>query len=138
MVSKAAPVGRVLSKGAGMHILMGAMTHDLVALPSWKPADEPRLWRKLARLAARIGFADQILAAWYCAIDRGTPIHVRGVLLAALAYFVLPTDAVPDVVAAIGFTDDAAVIAAVLGTFARYVTPEHREQAERRLDDLLR
>ena len=114
------------------------MTTDLVALPQWKPADEPRLWRKLARLAARIGFADQLLAAWYCAADRNTPSHVRGVLLAALAYFLLPVDAVPDIVAAIGFTDDAAVIAAVLGTFARYVTPEHRAQAQGRLDDLLR
>jgi uncharacterized membrane protein YkvA (DUF1232 family) len=63
---------------------------------------------------------------------------VRGVLLAALAYFLLPADAVPDIVAAIGFTDDAAVIAAVLGTFARHVTPEHRAQAQHRLDDLLR
>jgi uncharacterized membrane protein YkvA (DUF1232 family) len=121
-----------------MHILYPTMTTDLVVLPQWKPADEPRLWRKLARLAARIGFADQILAAWYCAADRQTPAHVRGVLLAALAYFLLPTDAVPDLIAAIGFTDDAAVVAAVLGTFARHVRPAHREQAQQRLDDLLR
>ena len=58
-------------------------------------------------------------------------MHVRGVLLAALAYFLLPADAVPDIVAGIGFTDDAAVIAAVLGTFARHVTPEHRAKAGR-------
>jgi uncharacterized membrane protein YkvA (DUF1232 family) len=113
------------------------MSTDLVALPSWKPADEPRLWRKLARLAARIGFADQILAAWYCAADRNTPAHVRGVLLAALAYFLLPADAVPDLLAGIGFTDDAAVLAGVLATFPRHVTPEHRARAERRLDEIL-
>ena len=59
-------------------------------------------------------------------------------LLAALAYFELPTDAVPDILAGIGFTDDAAVIAAVVGTFARYITPEHRTRAARRLDELLR
>ena len=35
------------------------MSNDLVALaPDWRPADEPRLWRKLARVAARITFAD--------------------------------------------------------------------------------
>ena len=113
------------------------MSTDLVALPQWKSSDEPRLWRKLARVAARITFADQILAAWYCAVDRRTPMHVRGVLLAALAYFILPTDAVPDIVAGIGFTDDAAVIAAVLGAFARHVTGEHRAKASRRLDQLL-
>ncbi|MFO1049412.1 MAG: YkvA family protein [Geminicoccaceae bacterium] len=113
------------------------MSTDLVALPQWKPSDEPRLWRKLARVAARITFADQILAAWYCAADRRTPMHVRGVLLAALAYFVLPADAVPDIVAGIGFTDDAAVLAAVLGAFARHVTTEHQAKASRRLDQLL-
>ncbi len=115
------------------------MTTDLIAIaPEWQPADEPRLWRKLLRVAARIGFADSVVAAWYCAVDAATPAHVRGMLLAALAYFLLPTDAVPDIIAGIGFTDDAAVLTAVLGTFARHVTPEHRERARRRLDELLR
>lgn len=112
---------------------------ELIPIPtSWRPADEPRLWRKLMRVAARIGFADSIVAAWYCAMDAATPTQVRGVLLAALAYFVLPTDLVPDILAGVGFTDDAAVMAAVVGTFARYITPEHRARAVRRLDDLLR
>ena len=111
---------------------------DLVSLaPEWRPADEPRLWRKLVRVAARISFADSLVAAWYCATDGKTPIHVRGILLAALAYFLLPTDAVPDIMVGIGFTDDAAVIASVLGTFARYITPDHRAKAKQRLDDLL-
>jgi uncharacterized membrane protein YkvA (DUF1232 family) len=114
------------------------MSIDLVTLaPKWQPSDEPRLWRKLARVAARITFADSLLAAWYCAADGRTPMHVRGVLLAALAYFILPADAVPDLIAGIGFTDDAAVIAAVLGTFARHVTPEHQARAGQRLDQLL-
>ena len=115
------------------------MSTDLVSLaPEWKPSDEPRLWRKLARVAARLAFVDSLLAAWYCAADGRTPMHVRGVLLAAIAYFVLPVDAVPDIVAGIGFTDDAAVIAAVLGTFARHVTPEHQAKASQKLDELLR
>ena len=112
---------------------------DLLPLaPRWQPSDEPRLWRKLLRVAARISFADQLVAAWYCAMDTATPQHVRGVLLAALAYFVLPVDAIPDIVAGIGFTDDAAVIAAVVGALARHITPEHRDRARTRLDQLLR
>jgi len=115
------------------------MTTDITTMPAtWTPADEPRLWRKLVRVAARITFADQLVAAWYCAKDPATPMHVRAVLLGALAYFVLPADVIPDIIAGIGFTDDATVIAAVLGTFATYVTPEHREAARRRLDALLR
>lgn len=114
------------------------MTTDLVTLPTWSPSDEPRLWRKLVRVAARIGFADQLVAAWYCARDPATPMHVRAVLLGALGYFLLPADMVPDIIAGIGFTDDASVIAAVLTTFARNITEGHREAARRRLDELLR
>ena len=114
------------------------MTTDAwISRVNWEPADEPRLWRKLLRVAARISFADSVLAAWYCASDRRTAPHVRAVLLAALAYFLLPADAVPDLLAGIGFTDDAAVLAGVLATFARHVTPEHRARAERRLDEIL-
>ena len=102
------------------------------------PRDERRLWKKLARVAARITFADQVVAAWYCAVDPRTPSHVRGLLLAAIGYFVLPTDAVPDLIAAFGFTDDAAVLAAVLATVGQHLTPEHRARAKARLDELLR
>ena len=50
-------------------------------------------WKKLGRYAALIPFAEDLLTAYYCAFDRSTPHAVRGVLLAALAYFVLPIDA---------------------------------------------
>lgn len=115
------------------------MTTEL-SIPSveWKPADEPRLWKKLVRVASRITFADQLVAAWYCAVDPATPHHVRGVLLVALGYFVLPTDAIPDLIAGLGFTDDATVLAAVVTTVGRYLTDEHRARARRRLDELLR
>jgi uncharacterized membrane protein YkvA (DUF1232 family) len=114
------------------------MTTDLATLPTWSPSDEPRLWRKLARVAARIAFADQLVAAWYCARDPATPGHVRAILLGALAYFVLPADAVPDILAGIGLVDDASVIAAVLTAFAQNVKDGHREAAKRRLDKLIR
>jgi uncharacterized membrane protein YkvA (DUF1232 family) len=113
-------------------------TETATSTAAWAPADEPRLWRKLARVAARITFADSLIAAWYCATDSATPPHVRAVLFGALGYFLMPADAIPDIVAGLGFTDDASVIAAVVATFARYVTAEHRALARRRLDNLLR
>src|SRR4051794_22558484 len=93
------------SDGAGDRYPMMPTDVD-VAAPNWSPADEPRLWRKLVRVAAKITFADTLVAAWYCAMDPATPMRVQGALLAALAYFVLPIDAVPDFLAGIGFTDD--------------------------------
>ena len=54
-------------------------------------------WSKLRRVAAGLPFAENLLAAYYCAFDRETPLQVKAALLAALAYFVLPVDMMPDV-----------------------------------------
>jgi uncharacterized membrane protein YkvA (DUF1232 family) len=92
-----------------------------------------RFWRKLRPIVARIPFAEDLLAAYYCAFDRQTPLAVKGTLVAAIAYFVLPADAIPDVLPVIGFTDDAAVLAAALRMVASHITPEHRGLAQEKL-----
>ena len=86
-------------------------------------------WKKLKRFAARVPFVDDIVAAYYCALDPATPIRVRGMLLASLAYFIMPADAVPDIVVGLGFTDDAAVIAGVIGLLSQHIKPRHRAAA---------
>lgn len=88
---------------------------------------------RLKRVAKRIPFAEDLLAAWFCARDPATPRRVRMTLLAALGYFVLPVDALPDIMPILGFTDDAAVIAAALAAVAGSITPEHREKAKQTL-----
>lgn len=95
-------------------------------------------WPKLRRLAARLPFAEDLLAAYYCAFDRGTPRRVQLILLSALAYFVLPVDAVSDLLPALGFTDDAAVLATVVNLVAAHIAPRHRAAARHALDDLMR
>ncbi|CAN5341030.1 YkvA family protein [soil metagenome] len=91
---------------------------------------------RLKRVAKRIPFAQDLLAAWFCARDPATPRRVRLTLLAALGYFVLPIDALPDIMPILGFTDDAAVIAAALAAVAGSITPEHREKAKTALAEL--
>lgn len=93
-------------------------------------------WRKLGRGAARLPFAAELLAAYYCAFDRDTPLRVKGMLLGAIAYFVLPADALPDVMPVLGFTDDAAVLAAALKLVADHITPVHRAAAQEALERL--
>ena len=87
-------------------------------------------WPKIQRTAARIPFADQALAAWYAARDPQTPMAAKGMIFAGLAYFVMPVDAIPDIFAGIGYTDDAAVIAALLATLGANIKRRHRDQAE--------
>jgi uncharacterized membrane protein YkvA (DUF1232 family) len=86
-------------------------------------------WRKLKRVAANIPFAEDLLAAYYCAFDRQTPRHVQAALIGALAYFILPFDFVPDFLPILGFTDDAAVLATALRLVASHITEDHREAA---------
>jgi uncharacterized membrane protein YkvA (DUF1232 family) len=86
-------------------------------------------WRKLKRVAANIPFAEDLLAAYYCAFDRQTPRHVQAALIGALAYFILPFDFVPDFLPVLGFTDDAAVLATAIRLVATHVRDEHREAA---------
>ncbi|OSI33339.1 hypothetical protein BST65_02900 [Bradyrhizobium canariense] len=88
-----------------------------------------RFWRKLKRVAAHLPFAEDLLAAYYCAFDRQTPRHVQASLLGAIAYFILPFDFVPDVMPILGFTDDAAVLATAIRMVASHITNEHREAA---------
>jgi len=88
-----------------------------------------QFWTKIKRLATRLPFAEDIVAAYYCAFDRQTPRHVQAALLGAIAYFVLPFDFVPDMMPVLGFTDDAAVLATALRMVACHITPEHRQAA---------
>jgi uncharacterized membrane protein YkvA (DUF1232 family) len=93
-------------------------------------------WVKVKRQAAKLPFAEDLLAAYYCAFDRETPLQVRAVLLGALAYFVLPFDAIPDMLPILGFTDDAAVLATAMKLVIDNIRPEHREAARRKLEDI--
>ena len=111
-------------------------SHALV--PSVVAVNEVRVqrgfWPKIRRTAARIPFANQALSVWFAARDPATPMAAKGLMLGALAYFVLPIDAIPDVFAGIGFTDDAAVFAALIATLGANIRPRHREDAEAALE----
>ncbi|MGY3449220.1 YkvA family protein [Bradyrhizobium sp. USDA 4353] len=89
-----------------------------------------RFWTKFKQVVSRIPFAEDLLAAYYCAFDKETPRHVQVALLGALAYFILPFDFLPDVMPVLGFTDDAAVLATAIRMVASNITPDHRAAAK--------
>ncbi|MGN6312066.1 MAG: YkvA family protein [Xanthobacteraceae bacterium] len=102
--------------------------------PAARLAEDParvrkEFWKKLKRVAAKLPFVEDLLAAYYCAFDRQTPRHVQAALLGALAYFILPFDFMPDLMPVLGFTDDAAVVATALRMVASHIKPEHRDAA---------
>ena len=117
-----------------------AINPEKALVPAVQKVNEMRVrkgfWPKMRRTAARIPFAGQAMAAWYAAQDPKTPLAAKGLILGALAYFVMPVDAIPDIFAGIGFTDDAAVIAAVLATLGAHLKPRHHHQAAQALKRL--
>lgn len=95
-----------------------------------------KFWRKLKREIASLPFAEQLLTAHYCAFDRQTPLYVKGVLVGAIVYFVVPDRFIPKYVTLIGLADDAAVLAAAFKAVSAHIKPEHRQAARRALSRL--
>jgi uncharacterized membrane protein YkvA (DUF1232 family) len=89
---------------------------------------------KLARVLAGIPYAEELVAAYYCAFDKATPLKAKGILIGALAYFVLPIDVVPDFILGLGFTDDMAVLLAAFNVVRTHVKQEHRDKARATLE----
>jgi len=92
-----------------------------------------KFWRTFRRAAGQVPFAEDVVAGFYCALDRETPPRVRGILLAALAYFVMPFDVVPDFLFGVGFTDDMTVLLAALTAVKANIRPTHRLAARQAL-----
>ncbi|MCK5931069.1 Uncharacterized membrane protein YkvA, DUF1232 family [Fulvimarina manganoxydans] len=83
-----------------------------------------------------IPFMEDVVAAYYCALDSRTPATSRALLFSALAYFILPFDIIPDVFLGFGFTDDIAVLITAFQAVQANIRPEHYEKARETLDEL--
>lgn len=88
-------------------------------------------WDKVSRFAKKAGREVVEKALWlhYAAQDEKTPVWAKTTIYGALAYFILPTDAIPDFIPGAGFTDDLGALVAAVTTVAIYITPEVRERA---------
>ena len=106
---------------------------------SRKPAREDNVradfWRTAKKAARHVPFMDEVVAAYFCALDKRTPLRAKGVLLAALGYFILPTDTIPDFIFGLGFTDDIAVLTAAITAVQAHIKPAHRQAARAALKD---
>ena len=117
-----------------------ALDPSRALVPSVQRVNEVRVqkgfWPKLRRTATRIPFAKQLVSVYYSARDPETPTAAKGIMVGALAYFVLPIDAIPDIFAGIGFTDDAAVFAALIATLGANIKRRHRDEASQTVERL--
>ena len=84
---------------------------------------------KIRLTLGKVPFVNDAVAAYYCAIDEKTPLYVKAVLMAAVAYFITPLDVIPDFIVGFGFTDDAAVLIAAIKAIGSNLRPEHHDRA---------
>jgi len=91
-------------------------------------------WQKIRENAHRIPFLEDAVTAYYCALDPETPARVRGILLAALAYFLLPVDTIPDFLVGFGLTDDITVFTLAFTTVSANIKDSHRAAARKALN----
>lgn len=78
------------------------------------------------RIKSGSELANALLALWRLFNDPAVPAWAKAIVLAALAYFVMPFDAVPDLVFPVGFADDLAVALAALAAVGAQATNTSR------------
>ena len=92
-------------------------------------------WDKLKNYALAAGrdVVEKALTLYYCHQDRDTPAWARKVIVGALAYFILPTDAIPDLIPGAGYTDDLGALALAVALLAANIKDEHVRLARQKL-----
>ena len=84
---------------------------------------------KAKQFLRQLPIATEVVGMYFCLLDPRTPLWVKGVVAAALAYFVLPLDAIPDILPVVGLSDDLSVLTGALTAVGAFITDEHRARA---------
>ncbi|MEZ5564263.1 MAG: YkvA family protein [Gammaproteobacteria bacterium] len=96
---------------------------DITSLPVPRQYSETRFRDKLARAARAAGHEviEKALWLYFAAQNPATPKWAKATVYGALAYFIMPLDAIPDLAPVAGYTDDLGVLAVAVATIARYI-----------------
>jgi len=96
---------------------------------------DQRLRDKLTRHARAAGreLVEKVLWLYYAAQRPDVPRWAKLTILTALAYFILPTDAIPDFAPVLGYSDDLVAVSTALLTIAKFVDEDVKRKARARL-----
>lgn len=78
-----------------------------------KKVDEG-LWHKIEKVGSKISFIKDVKALYRYMKDPQVQWYRKTIVVAALLYFILPIDSIPDISPLIGYLDDLGVIMAVI------------------------
>lgn len=104
-----------------------------------KHYSDASFWDKIKSFAAKASYEliRNALLLYYAMQSPTMPAKDKAIIVAVLGYFILPTDLIPDLIAVLGFTDDAAALIWAIKTVKKNITPEIESQAKEKSDSLL-
>jgi uncharacterized membrane protein YkvA (DUF1232 family) len=85
---------------------------------------------KMKKVFGLVPFARHALAMYYAMLDPDVPAWAKATIAAALVYFIVPLDAIPDWIIPLGYADDGAVVMGALKSVAIYVDDTHYAKAD--------
>jgi len=96
--------------------------------------------KKLKASARELGVRSvyTILLLFYAYKEKDTPSWARGIVVAALAYFVNPFDSIPDLTPIVGYSDDIGILSFALVTIAGYINMEVKINARKKIKALFK
>ncbi len=96
---------------------------------------EDSFWSKIKRFATKAGkeVIERALILYFCFLDGDTPAWAKGVIVAALGYFISPVDAIPDVTPVVGYADDLGALIGAAAAVAVHIKKEHMNKAKEKL-----
>ncbi len=99
---------------------------------SSEPMSPHSLWEKVTSNYAKVGREGikQIVTLYYLVIDPTVSALSKVAAVAALSYFVMPLDAIPDFLIGVGYTDDITAVTAAIASLFNTITADHQRQAE--------
>ncbi|MBD1878781.1 DUF1232 domain-containing protein [Coleofasciculus sp. FACHB-T130] len=94
-------------------------------------------WEKLGNFAVQAGknVVENALILFYAAEHPNTPPNQKLIVYGALAYLILPVDAVPDFLPAVGFGDDIGSLTTALGMIVWNINSEVKEAAKQKMQE---
>ena len=101
-----------------------------------KNYSEGDFWDKIMNVASKAGksIIQKALTLYYAMSSDKVSMMDKVKIMGALGYFICPVDAIPDIIPALGFTDDAAVLMFVIGLL-NCIDAKVKAQADRKIKD---
>jgi len=123
---------RIIQIGANLYSLVA---DEFRSAKYRKHYSDKSFWGKLKRYSKVAGMkvVYPALLLQYLMKSDDVSLKAKLILSAALGYFILPVDFIPDFAPLIGFADDLGVLLLILRQMAVHITPEIRKNAREHL-----